>query len=426
MAEVVPVDQFLEVVSGVEAGTHRQPVAADEVRAVHEGRRGQVLVRRLPLAAWVLAAGLHVRHRRRLVRPSSPPTSCRSHPPAGSCSGWADRSSTRARSPSRRSGRSATERPGSSKNMPRFLQNFDAIWDERKWELELGLGYFESYDFAGKSLAELGQFMRDAWTFQSRAWEIHFEIMYPLLAIYLQLYGRVRRERDRPRQRSPRCCRAATPRSWRPTARCGTSPTRPSGSSITAHLHEQRTRPTIRAALDRRRRQRLGLADQVRRLPGALRAAHRGHRRHEHPVVERGPDVAARTDPQLHRHGRPPRLRQVPRIARTSRARRGDRRRPLEVAQRRRARRVQRAAGDQQRRQLRVVERGPQLLHRPARLDPDAHGRAGDRGGGRRRHVRRRAVPVLPRAEEVCARSKQWKDLQSIATARHEYYDHYQ
>ncbi|HEX4980523.1 MAG TPA: PEP-utilizing enzyme [Ilumatobacteraceae bacterium] len=75
------------------------------------------------------------------------------------------------------------------KNMPRFLQNFDAIWDERKWELELGLEYFENYDFAGKSLADLGQFMRDARTFQSRAWEIHFEIMYPLLAIYLQLYG---------------------------------------------------------------------------------------------------------------------------------------------------------------------------------------------------------------------------------------------
>ena len=75
------------------------------------------------------------------------------------------------------------------KNMPRFLQNFDAIWDERKWELDLGLGYFESYDFAGKSLADLGQFMRDTRTFQSRTWEIHFEIMYPLLAIYLQLYG---------------------------------------------------------------------------------------------------------------------------------------------------------------------------------------------------------------------------------------------
>ncbi len=75
------------------------------------------------------------------------------------------------------------------KNMPKFLGNFDAIWEERKWELELGLGYFESYDFAGKSLAEIGQYIVDARTFNNRAWEIHFEIMYPLLAIYLQLYG---------------------------------------------------------------------------------------------------------------------------------------------------------------------------------------------------------------------------------------------
>ena len=75
------------------------------------------------------------------------------------------------------------------KNMPRFLGNFDAIWEERKWELELGLGYFESYDFDGKSLADIGQYIADARTFNNRAWEIHFEIMYPLLAIYLQLYG---------------------------------------------------------------------------------------------------------------------------------------------------------------------------------------------------------------------------------------------
>ncbi len=70
-----------------------------------------------------------------------------------------------------------------------FLQNFDAIWNERKWELEHGLGYFEGYDFVGKSLAEIGQFMVDARTFHRRAWEIHFELMYPLLGIYLQMYG---------------------------------------------------------------------------------------------------------------------------------------------------------------------------------------------------------------------------------------------
>lgn len=75
------------------------------------------------------------------------------------------------------------------RNLPRFLQNFEAIWEERKWELQLGLDYFEGYDFAGKSLADIGQYMVDARTFHRRAWEIHFELMYPLLAIYLQLYG---------------------------------------------------------------------------------------------------------------------------------------------------------------------------------------------------------------------------------------------
>ena len=75
------------------------------------------------------------------------------------------------------------------RNIGPFLQNFDSIWEARKWELDLGLGYFESYDFSGKSLAELGQYLLDAVRFQERAWEIHFEIMYPLLAVYLQLYG---------------------------------------------------------------------------------------------------------------------------------------------------------------------------------------------------------------------------------------------
>ena len=75
------------------------------------------------------------------------------------------------------------------KNMPPFLMNFESIWDERKWELDLGLGYFECYEFDGKSMGQLGQYMLDATRFQQRAWEIHFEIMYPLLAIYLQLYG---------------------------------------------------------------------------------------------------------------------------------------------------------------------------------------------------------------------------------------------
>jgi phosphohistidine swiveling domain-containing protein len=75
------------------------------------------------------------------------------------------------------------------RNMPKFLGNFEAIWEERKEELEHGLGYFEGYDLSGKGIGEITQYIEDAQTFQRRAWEIHFEIMYPLLAIYLQLYG---------------------------------------------------------------------------------------------------------------------------------------------------------------------------------------------------------------------------------------------
>jgi len=75
------------------------------------------------------------------------------------------------------------------KNLPAFLQNFDQIWANRVWELEMGLKYFESYDFAGKSVAQLAQYLVDAREFHKRAWEIHFEIMYPLLANYLGFYG---------------------------------------------------------------------------------------------------------------------------------------------------------------------------------------------------------------------------------------------
>jgi pyruvate,water dikinase len=75
------------------------------------------------------------------------------------------------------------------RNLPAFLQSFDKIWQSRVWELETGLKHFESYDFAGKSLAELGQNLADARAFHKRAWEIHFEIMYPLLANYLGFYG---------------------------------------------------------------------------------------------------------------------------------------------------------------------------------------------------------------------------------------------
>ena len=73
--------------------------------------------------------------------------------------------------------------------LPPFLQNFPAIWDERRNEIVKGLHYLETYDLAGKSPAEIWQYMVDARAFHVRAWEIHFDLMYPLTANYLGFYG---------------------------------------------------------------------------------------------------------------------------------------------------------------------------------------------------------------------------------------------
>jgi pyruvate, water dikinase len=75
------------------------------------------------------------------------------------------------------------------RNLPSYLDRFPDIWADRVWELETGLQYFESYETSGKQLADLAQFLVDARTFHCRAWEIHFEVMYPLLANYLGFYG---------------------------------------------------------------------------------------------------------------------------------------------------------------------------------------------------------------------------------------------
>jgi hypothetical protein len=75
------------------------------------------------------------------------------------------------------------------KTLPAFIEGFEALWAERVRELEAGLIHFEQYEFQDKSLPELGQLLLDARTHQKRAWDIHFEFMYPLLANYLGFYG---------------------------------------------------------------------------------------------------------------------------------------------------------------------------------------------------------------------------------------------
>ncbi len=75
------------------------------------------------------------------------------------------------------------------RTIPTMIQNFPENWQAAVEELESGLGYFEGVDMETLPLPELAQMLDDAVAFATRAWEIHFEMMYPLLANYVGFYG---------------------------------------------------------------------------------------------------------------------------------------------------------------------------------------------------------------------------------------------
>lgn len=74
-------------------------------------------------------------------------------------------------------------------NLPRFLENFESIWAERRAEVEYWWEHLRSVDLRSLSLSELGGYLRKARRFHQRSFEIHFEVMYPLLANYVGFYG---------------------------------------------------------------------------------------------------------------------------------------------------------------------------------------------------------------------------------------------
>jgi pyruvate,water dikinase len=73
--------------------------------------------------------------------------------------------------------------------LPGFLRDFEAIWARRVDELDAGFGYFRDANLDAASLPELARLLRDARGYHRRAFEIHFEIMYPLLANYRGFCG---------------------------------------------------------------------------------------------------------------------------------------------------------------------------------------------------------------------------------------------
>ena len=70
-----------------------------------------------------------------------------------------------------------------------FLANFDEIWANRRDEVERGWQHFVAMDTSSMSLPELSTMLKEARAYHKRAFEIHFEIMYPLLVNYLGFYG---------------------------------------------------------------------------------------------------------------------------------------------------------------------------------------------------------------------------------------------
>lgn len=73
--------------------------------------------------------------------------------------------------------------------LPGFLDSFDVIWAQRRAEIETGWRELVSRDVAALSDEELAVMLRDARAYYRRLFEIHFEMMYPLIANYLGFRG---------------------------------------------------------------------------------------------------------------------------------------------------------------------------------------------------------------------------------------------
>src|SRR6266567_5159984 len=73
--------------------------------------------------------------------------------------------------------------------LPPFLQNFDSIWGDMREEVNESWDYFRGVDLSALSLEDLRENLIQARQYHKRAFEIHFQVMYPLLANYVGFYS---------------------------------------------------------------------------------------------------------------------------------------------------------------------------------------------------------------------------------------------
>lgn len=75
------------------------------------------------------------------------------------------------------------------RTLPAFLDGFPKLWRTHVDWLETQARRFERHDPADDTDADLLTRLHDARAFQRRAWEIHFELMYPLILNQAGFYG---------------------------------------------------------------------------------------------------------------------------------------------------------------------------------------------------------------------------------------------
>lgn len=73
--------------------------------------------------------------------------------------------------------------------LPGFLDRFDLIWRQRRSEIEIGWQSLRARDVSALSDDELAAMLVDARRYYRRLFEIHFEMMYPLISNYLGFRG---------------------------------------------------------------------------------------------------------------------------------------------------------------------------------------------------------------------------------------------
>jgi len=89
-----------------------------------------------------------------------------------------------------------------AKTLPRFIDAFPQLWADRQAELDEAFAAFVTDDWKGHTLEDLEAALLSARHLQKRAWEIHFELMYPLLASHLQFAAKCE-ELGVPKERVP-------------------------------------------------------------------------------------------------------------------------------------------------------------------------------------------------------------------------------